>query len=337
MEWRGTIADAVVETHDRIVGQTFRSATRRCDARIQDSRTVLHDTLDALRTLGPAHFEAKGDGAPLEEAVAVAGGWRKLEGVVAAAEQLSDTMSADPLAHVVQGWPRFRRYAPRMLRALDIQASGAGEHILAALRAIGGGSRDMPRTFLRRTSRWHQHLNVRPAGDRRLWEVAALFHMRESFRSGDVWLAHSRRYGDVKRALVPIEAAHATARLAVPFEPREWLAERKARLVEDLDRLAGAAHHGRIPGGAIENGELRIGRPASAMPADVDELVLDLYRRLPEVRITDILLEVDAATGFTDAFTHLRTGAPCKDRIGLLNILLAEGLTAAHRLVGFSM
>ena len=54
--------------------------------------------------------------------------------------------------------------------------------------------------------------------------------------------------------------------------------------------------------------------------------MLDLYRRLPEVRITDILLEVDAATGFTDAFTHLRTGAPCQDRIGLLNVLLAEGL-----------
>ena len=51
--------------------------------------------------------------------------------------------------------------------------------------------------------------------------------------------------------------------------------------------------------------------------------MLDLYRRLPEVRI--------AATGFTDAFTHLRTGAPCKDRIGLLNVLLAEGLN-----LGFS-
>ena len=326
VEWRGAIADAVVETHDRIVGQTFRSAQRRSDARIQDSRTVLRDTLASFRTLGAALLEAKGDGAPLEEAVAAAGGWQKLEGVVAAAEQLSDTMSADPLAHVVQGWPRFRRYAPRMLRTLEIQASGAGEPILAALRAIGGGSRDMPRTFLRRNSRWHQHLNARPAGDRRLWEVAALFHMRDAFRSGDVWLAHSRRYGDVKRALAPIEAAHATARLAVPFEAREWLAERKAGLVEGLDRLADAAHHGRIPGGAIENGELRIGRPASAVPEDVDELVLDLYRRLPEVRITDILLEVDAATGFTDAFTHLRTGAPCKDRIGLLNVLLAEGL-----------
>ena len=326
VEWRGAVAGAVVETHDRIVGQTFRSAKRRCDALLQDSRAVLHDTLDAFRTLGAALLEAKGDGAPLEEAVAAAGGWQKLEGVVAAAEQLNDTMSADPLAHVVQGWPRFRRYAPRMLPALDIQTSCAGEPILAALRAIGAGSNDMPRTFLRRNSRWQQHLNARPTGDRRLWEVAALFHMRDAFRSGDIWLARSRRYGDVKRALVPIEAAHATARLAVPFEPREWLAEHQAHLVKGLDRLADAARHGRIPGGAIENGELRISRPATAMPEDFDEMVLDLYRRLPEVRITDILLEVDAATGFTGAFTHLRTGAPCKDRIGLLNVLLAGGL-----------
>ena len=77
--------------------------------------------------------------------------------------------------------------------------------------------------------------------------------------------------------------------------------------------------------GAIENGELRIGRPASAMLEDVDELVLDLYRRLPEVRITDILLEVDTATGFTDVFTHLCPCAPCQDRIVLLNVLRAKG------------
>ena len=238
---------------------------------------------------------------------------------------MSDTTSGDPLAHVVQGWPRFRRYAPRMLRALDIQTSRVGEPILAALRAIGAGSNDMPRIFLRRNSRWHQHLNARLAGDRRLWEVAALFHMRDAFRSGDIWLARSRRYGDVKRALVPIEAAHAKARLTVPFEPREWLAVHKAHLVEGLDRLADAAHHGRILGRAIENGELRIVRTTTTMPEDVDELVLDLYRRLPEVRVTEILLEVDAATGFIDAFIHLRTGAPCKNRIGLLNVLLAEG------------
>ena len=71
---------------------------------------------------------------------------------------------------------------------------------------------------------------------------------------------------------------------------------------------------------------MRLERLEKDGPDGADELVLDLYRRLPDVRITDLMLDVDAATGFTDAFTHLRTGAPCKDRIGLLNVLLAEGL-----------
>ena len=63
VEWRGAVADAVVETHDRIVGQTFRSAKQRCDARLQDSKKVLQDTLHSFRLLGAALLEAKGDGA----------------------------------------------------------------------------------------------------------------------------------------------------------------------------------------------------------------------------------------------------------------------------------
>jgi TnpA family transposase len=151
-------------------------------------------------------------------------------------------------------------------------------------------------------------------------------HLRDAFRSGDIWLAHSRRYGDLKQALVPIEAAKATPRLTVPFDPVEWLDDRKARMADGLKRLAVAAKAGAIPGGSIENGILKIDRLTAAVPAQADELVLDLYRRLPDVRITDMLLDVEKATGFTDAFTHLRTGAPCKDRVGLLNVLLAEGL-----------
>ena len=98
------------------------------------------------------------------------------------------------------------------------------------------------------------------------------------------------------------------------------------RIADGLNRLARAARHGAIPGGSIENGALKIERLTTAVPDEAEELVLDLYRQLPDIRITDLLLEVDEATGFTDAFTHLRTGAPCKDRIGLLNVLLAEGL-----------
>ncbi len=155
---------------------------------------------------------------------------------------------------------------------------------------------------------------------------AVLFHLRDAFRSGDVWLAHSRRYADLKQALVLMAEVRATPRLAVPFDPAEWLADRKTRMADGLNRLAAAAKAGAIPGGSIEDGTLKIDRLTAAVPAEADELVLDLYKRLPDVRITDLLLEVDDATGFTEAFTHIRTGAPCTDRIGLLTVLLAEGL-----------
>src|SRR3546814_949789 len=65
--------------------------------------------------------------------------------------------------------------------------------------------------------------------------------------------------------------------------------------------------------------------------SDLEDLVLDLYQQLPPARITDLLLEVDERTGFSEAFTHLRTGAPCSDRIGLMNVLLAEGVNLGLR------
>ena len=328
LEWRSAIADAVVETHDRIVGKTWREAKSRCDTRRDDAKAALKDTLQAFSNLGSALLEAHEDQVSLDEAVRNAGGWSSLKGLVATAVQLTDTLAADPLAHVVHRYHRFRRYAPRMLRILDIQAASVAVPLLGAAGIIAGKETTAvrPLTFLRRGSKWHRHLNGEGDDSDRLWEVAVLFHLREAFRSGDIWLAHSRRFGDLKEALVPAEVARATPRLAMPFEPEAWLADRKMRMSDALRRLARAAKAGAIPGGSIDDGVLKIDRLTAAVPEEAEAMVLDLYARLPGIRITDLLLEVDDDIGFTEAFTHLRTGVPCADRIGLLNVLLAEGL-----------
>ena len=162
VEWRATIADAVVETHDRIVGKIWRDARRLCDTQINDAKTSLQNTLRSFKNLGAALLEAKGDDAPLDPAVATTCGWNNLETLVATAAQLGNTMSAEPLAHVVQGYHRFRRYAPRMLRALDIKSASVAEPLMAAANIIieNNDVAEKPITFLRRNSKWLRHLKV---------------------------------------------------------------------------------------------------------------------------------------------------------------------------------
>ena len=55
-----------------------------------------------------------------------------------------------------------------------------------------------------------------------------LFHLRDAFRAGDVWLARSRRYGDIRRTLLTIPAVpDADRSLPVPASSRDWLSERQ--------------------------------------------------------------------------------------------------------------
>jgi hypothetical protein len=117
-----------------------------------------------------------------------------------------------------------------------------------------------------------------------------------------------RRYGDLKQVLVPMIAAqeNATGRA---FQPTGLAGRQKGATHDRSKRLARAARNGTIPHGSIEDGTLRIDRLTADVPDGAEALILDLYRRMPSVRITDMLLEVDAALGFTDAFTHLRTGS----------------------------
>ncbi len=174
--------------HDRIVGKLWRSARRICDAKIAAEKDAVHDTLKSFAEFGGALLDARDGGEPLDAMIEKNPGWNKLKSLVAAAVGLTGTLADDPLSHVVGGWHRFRRYAPRMLNALTIHAAPASAPLLAAVEILRGSSTAQSLDFLRQGSKWRRQLRARPAGDCRLWEVAVLFHVRDAFRSGDFWL-----------------------------------------------------------------------------------------------------------------------------------------------------
>ena len=52
VEWELFLADAVVETHDRLVGRTYREAARACEAQLGDETAAVRESLRAFAELG---------------------------------------------------------------------------------------------------------------------------------------------------------------------------------------------------------------------------------------------------------------------------------------------
>ena len=313
-EWRHKISDVLVETHDRIVGKLYKSAERARDAQISDQRVLIQDTIKSFAEVGASLVAAKKAGEPLSPVIDLQGGWKEFSALVDNALAINSKVDADPLDFVITGYARFRRYVPRFLRTLDIQGNEASRPLMTAIDALKSmnvksstpSDTHFPITFAR--PKWRNHLikNL----DRKTWETALLFSLRDSFRSGDLWLKSGRRYGQLSKNLVSIESVRSSNLLAVPFDAQKWFSLKEMQLQTSLALAAKAASKGLLPNSSIKDGKLIVSKLARRSPESTDELILSLYRKLPQIRVTDLLLEVDNDIRFTEAFTDIRTGTP---------------------------
>ncbi len=83
---------------------------------------------------------------------------------------------------------------------------------------------------------------------------------------------------------------------------------------------------GTLPDAAIRAGKLSVTPIRNATPVAARDMARQLYGLLPRLRITDLLEEVDAWTGLSESFGHLKTGHPPKEKRLLYAALIADGL-----------
>src|SRR5215212_2715662 len=136
IEWRAMIADALVETHDRIVGKLFRTCERRRDEHLRERRGAIGDALKSFSRVGAAILSVCDDEAGLATAVETSCGWQAFEKLVEQAAALTDQVGADPLDFVTDGYARFRRYAPRLLDSLSFCGGQAATSLLSAIDVL---------------------------------------------------------------------------------------------------------------------------------------------------------------------------------------------------------
>jgi TnpA family transposase len=149
------------------------------------------------------------------------------------------------------------------------------------------------------------------------YELCVLSTLRDALRSGDIYLPHSRRYTDPETFLIPRVAwpqlrEDVCQQLDLDSTGATRLSDRAQALTDLLPRVDRLLDQ--REGIRIEQGELIVPMDEGEdIPESVKALAEQIGRRLPQVDLTDLLLEVDQWTGFSQHLTHVGGGQPRTD------------------------
>jgi TnpA family transposase len=237
-------------------------------------------------------------------------------------------------------WRHVRLFLPKLLDTINFEGTEAVEAILEAwqfLRSIEGkknpAMKDAPLAVVSKS--WVKLvIGEDDQIDRKAYTFCVLQRLRSALRRRDIFVHKSLRYSDPRAKLLQgaaWEAARSgvcrTLDLALTFD---------AELGGLIAQLDGAYHQTamNLPTNAAVSIEQQDGRDTLvvtgldklAEPAALKALRVEIASMLPRVDLPEVLLEVNARTGFAAEFTHLsQTTARAEDlHISTCAVLLAE-------------
>ncbi|UYM15959.1 Tn3 family transposase [Endozoicomonas euniceicola] len=338
LEHSRALVDEAITMHDRIVGGLIKKSKRKYSEQLQKDTRLIKQAINTLATLGEVLVESRQKENDVWGAIDQAFSWAELQARFKEAEDLASPCKLNPLRFADNQYPQMRRYTPELLEHFDFQAAKGGQEVLDAITLLRDMNRsgkrklpdDAPMSFI--TAQWYSLVFQDNEPDKHFYELCALSELRNHLRSGDIYVAGSRQYQDFDGYLISKDTYGEMKRkgdlpVAVVTDFSRYMSERTSLLKSELDKVDSLVRQGKLDDVTIKNNSFHV-KPHKAVdvPEEAKALIREIYQAMPKIKITDLLVEVDDITHFTDQFTHLRTGLPAEDKQSLLAVILSDAI-----------
>jgi TnpA family transposase len=331
------LTDATLFMFDKLMGSLARRAENKTAARAADTVRDMQKSLRTVTTTCRIMLRAIDSKQDVTAAITKAGNLADFARSLADVETLTAPDMTGNKADLIGRYATVRQFAPKLLDTFTFHGSGSSAGLLKAVALIGDlyrmGKRALPATiptgFVKRE--WRPFVFKDGAIDRKAYELCVLSELRGRLAAGEVWVERSRQYQAFEANLIPkptfdLLKASGSLPVAVNLDGEAWIAERRAALDAELSRVARLAEAEQLQDVDLKSGEVKITPLTAITPDAAKTLKVRVDALLPRIRITDLLIEVDAWTGFSACFTHQRSGRAIENKTTLLTAILADGV-----------
>jgi TnpA family transposase len=315
------LTDEAMDLFDHCLGDTDARASRDLAELRAAVAQATNEKVRLFSTLGRVVLDQTISDTKLRAAIYQQISREALQRAVEEAEQIARPEDDNYFDFLALRYSYLRQFIPAFLAAFAFQSNMPADPLLnavAILRHLNDTRRravpeDAPLDFIER--KWLPYV-VKPDGhlDRHYYELCVLWALRHALRAGNVWLEASRRYANPETYLIPKEQwpalrSEVCQQVALPEEISTRFTAREQELAELFARVDPLlAQEGKV---RMEEDNLVISPLAAEdRPASAVELEHRIEERLPYVDLSELLIEVDSWTSFSQCFEHAAGSEP---------------------------
>ena len=347
LQQMGYLIDEALKVFLILYQQIFNRAKNVQKQQFFQEGKSINQHLRQYVSLGKALIQAKANQQNAFEAITAMMPWQEFVASIAQAENLIRPKNFDSLNLIGKRYSYIRRFSRSLLASFSFQGYPETDDLRRAIqliREVDQGVRTnlpdwTPTQFV--DAVWKPYVFDDLPVKRRYYELCILDNLRTALRSGDVWVEHSQQFRPLDAYLISkgtwqTMVANQTIPIAMPLDAVTYLRERHDVLHHELLNVQEGLETGLFPDVELLDDHLKISRTKLDVPPDMKQVTRAVYDLLPRIRITDLLLEVDASVRFSRHFTHFQSGNTLDDPTLLATTILAGTINLGLEKMAFS-